>query len=328
MVKKILLLFISLVLISLMVFYWQFEKAIEHLEQPVVKDAQLVRIEQGTSFYRTVAKLAEQNLMNNSWALKVLVRIDPELAQIKAGVYQLTAGMDSFAVLEKLVRGDQHQFKITFTEGSHFKDWQRQLTSHPYIKQTDYSRWLDKLIAPYKSVEGLLFPDTYHFIADSKDTDIIYQAYQQMQRVKEQVYETGTPFLNWYDTLILASIIEKETAVTEEMPLVASVFYNRLQKNMRLQTDPTIIYGLGDSYAGDIKRSHLNDKNNPYNTYHIKGLPPTPIAMPGENAIKAAIEPAQSEYLYFVASGDGGHVFSKRLADHNKAVRNYLNRTE
>lgn len=324
MLKKILLGSIMLILIGCMVFYWQFERAVAQLERPLTHADTLVTIKQGDSFYAIVEQLQKQNLMENNWALKLLVKINPQLNQFKAGVYLIQDGMDSFSVIDKINQGQQHTFKITFLEGSRLSDWLVKIQQHPDIQKTNLSDWLIELAKPYASLEGLLFPDTYHFPSGTTDRAVIQRAFDKMQQQKERLYDPADCQLSWYEILTLASIIEKETAIVNEMPLVASVFYNRLNKKMRLQTDPSIIYGLGDTYQGDIKRTHLDDKNNPYNTYHIKGLTPTPIAMPGAKAISAAIHPAKSNYLYFVADGRGGHVFSEHLAAHNKAVAAYL----
>ncbi|SUC18602.1 aminodeoxychorismate lyase [Proteus mirabilis] len=174
-------------------------------------------------------------------------------------------------------------------------------------------------------LEGWFAPDTYHYTAGTTDIAILKRAYQQMEKTLEEEWlkrDSDLPYKSAYEMLIMASIIEKETGIDAERTKVASVFVNRLKRNMRLQTDPTVIYGLGDKYRGTIYRSDLNGYT-PYNTYQIDGLPPTPIAMPSVASIKAAAHPADTRYLYFVADGTGGHKFSTTLAEHNKAVAQY-----
>ncbi len=296
------------------------------LSEPRTIEPQLITINKGESLYTLLAELEQKQLIQSGWQIKLLGKLSPEFTRIQAGTFLLEGELSSLDVIRQLTQGQPHQFKITFPEGISFRQWQAELKQNEQIKQTDYQSELEQLMAPYDSIEGLLFPDTYYFTAKSSDFSLIKAAFERMQKTKKQLVPQ-MPDAEWYQMLILASIIEKETAVKSEMPLVASVFVNRLNKKMRLQTDPTVIYGLGERYQGDIKRSHLNEKT-PYNTYKINGLPPTPIAMPGLAAIEAALNPASSDYLYFVADGKGGHVFSKNLKAHNQAVREYLKLTQ
>ncbi|MCU4674774.1 endolytic transglycosylase MltG [Catenovulum sp. 2E275] len=302
-----------------LVIGWQIS---QQLSQKQLIEPQLITIKPGESLFTLLAELEQKKLISAGWQIKVLTKLNPDLAHIQAGTFMLQGEMSSLDVIYHLTQGHPHQFKLTFVEGTNFKQWQAALKQESWLTQTDYSAELAELIQPYQTAEGLLFPDTYYFTANSSAFSLIKAAFDRMQQTRAEL----APQLSeqdWYQTLILASIIEKETAIESEMPLVASVFVNRLNQNMRLQTDPTVIYGLGERYQGDIKRSHLQEKT-PYNTYQIKGLPPTPIAMPGIAAIKAALNPATSDYLYFVADGKGGHVFTTNLKSHNKAVQNYL----
>lgn len=303
----------------LIVFVW---KVNQDLSKTQDITAQLITIKKGESLYSLLDELAQKKIISAVWQIKLLSKINPDLTHIRAGTFLLEGKLSNIDVVQTFTKGQPHQFKMTFPEGINLKQWQVKLTQHKWLKQTDYSDKLNELIAPYQHAEGLLFPDTYYFTAHSDDFSLIKAAYERMLQTRQQL-ASALNDEQWYKTLILASIVEKETAVVDEMPKVASVFFNRLNKNMRLQTDPTVIYGLGDRYQGDIKRVHLNEKNS-YNTYHIKGLPPTPIAMPGLKAIKAVIEPADTGYYYFVADGQGGHVFSTNLKAHNQAVKRYL----
>ncbi|EWH09715.1 hypothetical protein DS2_11303 [Catenovulum agarivorans DS-2] len=301
---------------------------LDQLTSSEVTAEQFIEIPAGAHFGQVVEQLQQAKLVPESELLNLYFRVQaklhPQFAVMQHGTYKFSGQYTPLEVLAVIRQGKHHLFSITLAEGSTFKQIQQQLAAHPQIQQTQYQQWLQQLIQPYEHPEGLFFPDTYLFAANTTDKALLRQAFNQMRQLEQQVYQSATkPALSWYQTLTLASIIEKETALLDEMPIVASVFYNRLAKNMRLQTDPTVIYGLGDDYQGDITRAHLKQATA-YNTYVIKGLPPTPIAMPGLAAIQAAIEPAHTDYLYFVASGDGGHVFSKTLRQHNAAVAQYL----
>jgi UPF0755 protein len=274
--------------------------------------------------------LTEQGWIKSNDVSRLVRRLHPELTQLKAGTYLLQPGLNLTQTLELLKSGKEHQFAITFVEGSTFKEWREALVgaSHLEHELTGLSEAdiAVKLGLEHEKLEGLLLAETYHYTFGTSDFDILKRASSKLQQVLNTQWEKRQdklPLKTPYEALILASIIEKETAVEEERERVASVFVNRLNKRMRLQTDPTVIYGMGDKYDGNIRKKDLRTPT-PYNTYTIFGLPPTPIAMPGEASIEAALNPESSKYLYFVASGTGGHVFSKSLAEHNRAVRAYL----
>ncbi|WP_016956848.1 endolytic transglycosylase MltG [Catenovulum agarivorans] len=323
--SRVLLALVLIISIACSIAYNQVK---QDFSAPIELQQQLITINQGASFQKIIQQLMQQQLLPNSqllhWYLRIQARLQPDFAQLKQGTYLFDGQYSAQQVLAKIRNGEQHLFSITFAEGSTFAQIQAVLQNHPQVQQTDYQTWLAEQIKPHLHAEGLLFPDTYLFAANTKDKTILAQALNKMAQLRDSEFAPlAEPKLSWYQTLILASIIEKETPIEAEMPTVASVFYNRLAKKMRLQTDPTVIYGLGAEYQGDITRAHLKQAT-PYNTYVIKGLPPTPISMPGLAAIKAALAPADTDYFYFVASGDGGHVFSKTLRQHNLAVAQYL----
>lgn len=251
------------------------------------------------------------------------------LHNIKAGEYLLQPGDTPRAVVEKLNKGEVVSFQITFPEGWTLRQWLAHLHTYERIANTLEGKSDAEIIAALglslNHLEGWFFPDTYHFGSGESDVDILRRAYLKMAKVLDEEWQnrqSGLPINSPYEALILASIVEKETGVAAERQTIAGVFVRRLVKGMRLQTDPTVIYGLGADYRGNITRKHLRQAT-PYNTYKIDGLPPTPIAMPGRAAIHAALNPAPGEALFFVARGDGSHVFSATLEEHNKAVRNY-----
>ena len=264
---------------------------------------------------------------------------------LKVGEYRLPATASPEQLFTQFDTGQSLQRKLAFIEGEHARQWQHRLATTFAGPDTDpqiAGQWLRASLSKEAielmqaaglaepAVEGWFFPDTYYYDQHTEPTDILLRAHQKMLAVLEQEWQAraaGLPYRFPYEALIMASLIEKETGVVAERAQIAGVFVRRLQRNMRLQTDPTVIYGLGEHYDGNLRRSDLRT-DNPYNTYRRGGLPPTPIAMPGAGAIHAALNPAAGEALYFVARGDGTHQFSKTLEEHRAAVRQYqiLNR--
>ena len=220
---------------------------------------------------------------------------------------------------------------VTIVEGVTFQQILAELKQTDKLQQQLAQQTLPQILAAigiteHSNAEGLLYPDTYMFSKGDTDVALLQQAKQSMDAVINAAWQTraeGLPYQSPYDVLIAASLIEKESAVADERPLIASVLVNRLQANMPLQFDPTVIYGLGDAYTGKLTKADMRT-DTPYNTYRHRGLPPTPIAMPSKDAINAAVHPAESDYLYFVAKGDGSHVFSTNLQEHDKALRAYI----
>jgi UPF0755 protein len=328
--KFITLCFIGIIVASSGLFFvWK--QVNSYLSQTVkIEQPSLVTIESGTSFSSLLHRFEQDGWIESNRFSKLVRRINPELTQVKAGTFQIQPNRSLQQTLIDLVNGQQVQFSITFVEGSTFKEWRTQFDSAEHLVHTT-AQMTEAEIASLlgierEKLEGLFLAETYHYTVGMSDLDIMKRAHRQLNQVLQRHWgerPDALPINNEYEALILASIIEKETAVPSERPLVSSVFVNRLNKRMRLQTDPTVIYGMGESYQGNIRKRDLQ-KPTPYNTYTIYGLPPTPIAMVGEEAIFAALNPTQSKYLYFVASGEGGHVFSKNLKDHNRAVQDYL----
>ncbi|MEO2280772.1 endolytic transglycosylase MltG [Pseudoalteromonas pernae] len=302
--------------------YYQLEKT---MEAPLgITQTQLVEVPNGTGFNKLCQQWQQKNWVQDCWRYQILAKLDPSLTDIKAGLYDIQPG----TVLEafrKISLGQEHEFTFTIIEGDNLRQVLARLEQAEYVNKP--IKWGDAFLGQPldEQFEGKLFPDTYHYHANETAEQILLRAYNKMDQVLAEVWQQraqDTPLTSAYEALILASIIEKETGVASERPLIASVFVNRLNKGMRLQTDPTVIYGIGEAFDGNITRRHLREVT-PYNTYRINGLPPTPIAMPSHKALLAAVQPAQSDYYYFVAKGDGSHQFSKRLDEHNQAVRQY-----
>lgn len=289
-----------------------------------------IKVKSGVSLIELLNEWHHQGyIAKPSWRLRLLVKLQPEWAAIKAGIYQLIPRESLQQILQRLVRGEQYQYSITFVEGSTFREWRHKLAQAEGvvddIATLSDQQITERLIIKQASPEGWLFPETYHYTAGTLATRLLEVAHQRMVRELDNIWQqrqAALPLQSPYEALILASIIEKETGLASERPEIAAVFINRLKKRMRLQTDPTVIYGIGADFDGNLTRKLLHHPTD-YNTYVIRGLPPTPIAMPGAAAIIAAVKPAHSPYLYFVSKGDGSHKFSQTLAEHNRAVRKY-----
>lgn len=256
-------------------------------------------------------------------------RLAGKAEYIRAGSYEVHSGLTLWQLILKLSSGDVAQADLTVPEGWTFRQLRAAIEAHPLLTQDarDLSDEdiLQRIGAAETHPEGLFFPDTYLFDKHSSALALYRRAYQAMQQVLQREWATrqaDLPLASPYEALILASIIEKETGRPDERGLVASVFINRLRIGMRLQTDPTVIYGLGENFQGRLRRHHL-DTDHPWNTYTRGGLPPTPIALPGRAALYAALHPTASDYFYFVARGDGSSAFSRDLAEHNRAVNLY-----
>ncbi|KAA3653787.1 MAG: endolytic transglycosylase MltG [Proteobacteria bacterium] len=288
-----------------------------------------VQIARGASMRQAANAVADGGVAVSASTLYWFARLGGHASRIKAGTYAFESGVSPRQIVEKLVRGDVVLKSLALIEGWTFRQVRAAIDAHPDLqhdsKDMDDAELLRQIGAPEAHPEGLFFPDTYHFERGMSDLDVYRQAYAQMQsRLTDQWEKRAAdlPLKSPYEALILASIVEKETGQGADRPLIASVFVNRLRVGMLLQTDPTVIYGVGPSFDGNLRRRDL-ERDTPYNTYTRPGLPPTPIAMPGHAAIEAALNPAASDFYYFVARGDGSSEFSKNLAEHNRAVRLY-----
>ena len=249
--------------------------------------------------------------------------------QMKAGEYQLRDTLTAGAMVQLMAEGQVIQYTVTLPEGITFREALSLIHGHPKITQSsteDLTRALEDMTGRKGALEGLFLPETWAFSAGDSDIAILRRSHDALIALLDTLWESHgaqSGLHSAYAALTLASIVEKETGVASERALIAGVFLKRLKKGMRLQTDPTVIYGLGDNYDGDLKRSHLRDTSNPYNTYVIRGLPPSPIALPGEAAIRAVFQPADTDALYFVAKGDGSHAFGATLSEHQANVRQF-----
>ena len=305
--------------------YWQF---LQHLKAPLALQAPYVlTVANGSNFTRIVRQLQQDGVLDNS-DLLYYVRYQQLANQIRAGEYELVAGMTPMTLLQLLLDGKVIEYQVRLGEGWTLHEALLAIQSHPAIAKTLEAEDTAALQAAFnydRYPEGLIFPETYNFTRGTTDLVILQRARAMMDSLLAAAWaerDAGLPYQSPYEALIMASIIEKETGQRGEQAEISGVFVRRLQKGMKLQTDPTVIYGLGTGFDGNLTRNHLQS-DTPYNSYTREGLPPTPIALPSRSAILAAVHPAEGTALYFVAKGDGTHYFSTTLEEHNAAVRQY-----
>ncbi len=339
---KRLLSWLPLVVVLLIVVGWSVwrQMSAHTLAKPLSFSEALYTLPAGSSVRSLCRQWQQQQQLTalDCQILKLYLKQQPELAQLQQGVYRVPSQDSLLNILGLFRSGKVAQFSVTFIEGETLaQSWQR-IANQPYLEHdvADINALTTLLTWPSdwgslpefnaaQQLEGLIYPDTYFYTAQSKASAVWQRAHQALlQQVAQfwQARQADLPLANPYQLLILASLIEKESGLVSERELVSSVFYNRLAENMRLQTDPTVIYGLTE-YSGRITRANLRDPH-PYNTYRHHGLPPGPISLVSRSALVAAAQPAQSDYFYFVSRGDGSHVFSKTLEQHNAAVRKYI----
>jgi UPF0755 protein len=298
----------------------------------VAESSATFEIAPGSSFSAVTRALVEQGIVDTDFWYRVYARFGGNVV-VQAGEYEIKSGTTRGELLQQFAKGGVRLYSFTIVEGWNHRDLLAALHDDETVVATmteeDWPVLLTELGAGVTHPEGLFLPETYRFPRGTTDRDILRQAYDLMQRVLEDEWQHkgDTPVQTPYEALVLASIVEKETALVDERPRIAGVFARRLEKRMRLQTDPTVIYGIGPTFNGNLTRRDLRT-DTPYNTYTRHGLPPTPIAMPGQAAINAVLHPAEGEELFFVATGlgDGSHKFSVTKAEHDAAVAEYLQR--
>jgi UPF0755 protein len=323
-IKKLFVLLILLALASGGGFYYWMQQAI--FTEGEVKE---FTIKPGSSVRASARQVYEAGVPVQPLMFEALARVMGKANRLKAGSFEIEAGKTPVDLLNKIVNGDFSMASLAVIEGWTFQQMRKLVDAHPAIKHETQglseAELMRKITPDFPQAEGLFFPDTYRFAKGSTDVQLYQQAHSQLLKKLDEAWKKrvdGLPYKNRYEALIMASIIEKETGQKSERPMIASVFVNRLRTGMLLQTDPTVIYGMGERYQGKIyKRDLLTD--TPYNTYTRVGLPPSPIALPGMESISAALDPAHSDALYFVARGNGTSQFSDNLNDHNRAVNKY-----
>jgi UPF0755 protein len=296
---------------------------------PMAAETIGMQIPAGASVRGIADQLVSAGVLSEPYSFLLVVKLTGSGSRLQAGDYALNAPLQVLGLIDLLKHGTFDQFKLQLTEGKTFADFRQKLAQMPGIRHETLNlsdiELMQLVSGEAVAPEGWFFPDTYFIDSNSSDIDMYKRAYQKMQKYLAAAWETrqsGLPYKTPYEALVMASIVEKETGVEVERPQIAGVFVNRLRLGMRLQTDPTVIYGMGSRYQGNITRRDLLT-DTPYNTYTRSGLPPTPIALPGLASIQAALHPANTRALYFVANGQGRHVFTSTLEEHNKAVRAY-----
>ena len=326
--KKLVTVVISVLLVSSVWVWSAYQQALDDVLN-VESEEIIYSIKSGSSLSAVIYDLNNKRIIKHPRYILLYARLNGLANEMQAGDYSLSSKLKTSEFLDKIFKGKVIQYSLTVIEGWSFKQLIEAVNSHPELKHTvnklTAEEIMNKLDLAGIHHEGQFLPDTYHFPKQLTDIDFLKRAYNSMQSTLKDEWNkraVGLIYKEPYEALIMASIIEKETGHASEREQISGVFLRRLDKRMRLQTDPTVIYGMGDKYKGNIRKRDLL-QDTPYNTYRRHGLPPTPIALPGRKAIYAALHPAEGDALYFVARGDGTHVFSATLKEHNKAVIKY-----
>lgn len=308
-------------------YYWQ-----SRLEAPLALDEpMLYQVPAGAGFNQVVAQLESQGVVEDAWAFQLLAKVEPDrVPRLRTGEYQLLPAMSGLEMMALLGSDNVVTYPLTIPEGWSFKQMRELLNAAPKLNhrtaELSDAEVMTLLDREDTFPEGWFFPDTYRYHLGMSDVDILRQSLARMERILQEVWAERADDLtidSAYEALIMASLIERETGAPEERREIAGVFKRRMEQGMRLQTDPTIIYGMGERYEGRISHADIREAT-PYNTYVIDGIPPTPIALPGRASLEAAVNPLPGESLYFVARGDGTHHFSSSLREHNNAVNRYI----
>ncbi|MEE4173987.1 MAG: endolytic transglycosylase MltG [Xanthomonadales bacterium] len=330
--KTVVLVGLILALVAGLAAAWAWQRYETFLDEPLRlgEDGMTLRVQPGEPVTAVIRHLERQGATTLDWRWRLLLRREPVTIQV--GEYALVAGTDPRGLLGKLAAGDVIQYRFTLVEGWNYRQLVGALMADERLavapEQLTPEAVLDHLDLAAPHPEGWFLPETYAFTAFDDALTVLERAHAAMRLALEQAWSErvdGLPLSDPYELLILASIVEKESALAAERPDIAGVFVRRLQQNWRLETDPTVIYGMGERYDGNIRRRDLRE-DTPWNTYVHRGLPPTPIAMPGPGALQAAARPAEGAAMFFVADGQGGHVFSETLEAHNRAVRDLVRR--
>jgi UPF0755 protein len=324
-IKKLFTLIVLLAIVAATAFVFWAQQPVLPAGQPKIE----FTIAPGSSLKSSMQQIADAGAPVNPFMMMVLAQLTGNSTKMKAGTYELKPGTTPNRLVTQIVRGEFAQEALTVIEGWSFRQMRVAINAHPALKHDTAalsdSELMVKIGSDYKTPEGLFYPDTYLFAKNSSDLQIYKQAHNLMLKRLNDAWlarDPSLPYASPYEALIMASIVEKETGKKSERTMIAGVFVNRLKQGMLLQTDPTVIYGMGESYKGNIrKRDLLTD--TPHNTYTRAGLPPTPIALPGAESLHAALNPATTDAVYFVARGDGSSQFSSNLDDHNNAVNKY-----
>ena len=335
MIRKIAFSFLLTLIAVALAAYFGWRSLNDYLDTPLqLEQEEVVLVKSGSSFPKVGRELAQRGVLAKPDWLAFYVRMQKVGHLLKAGEFLLEPGVTPRQLVTQLIEGKSIAYRFSIIEGSTFKQLRARLAESDVLEQTTAGMSAEEIMTALgmegMHPEGRFLANTYQFQRGMSDLDLLRRANKLQQKVleeewlaKAEKYEDKTlPYSEPYEALIMASIVEKETGLSSERPVIAGVFVRRLQIGMRLQTDPTVIYGMGDEYKGNIRRKDLR-KPTPYNTYTIPALPPTPIAMVGREAIRAALHPEGEKWLYFVAKGDGSHQFSATLKQHNKAVREY-----
>lgn len=333
--------FKKIIMLSVVIFVGLISAAVLLLQQPIIlandESNIVVEIKKGQTLSQLAYDWENQGWLPSAKILLIHARLLDSAKQIKPGEFEVPANTKVYELLTLLTQGSSKRYKVSFIEGTRLIDALARLEKSPKLIQDIQplnTQTVQAALGLDMLAEGLVYPDTYVYHSGDTASSIIKQAHLRMQSVLDDEWKTylaklanndieKLPYRSAYEALVMASIVEKETGQVSERTEIAGVFIRRLNMNMRLETDPTVIYGLGENYQGNLRKKHLRDRSNPYNTYRNKGLPPTPIALAGRAAINAALNPAAGKNLYFVAKGDGSHYFSASLAEHNRAVRKY-----